>query len=331
MPKSVEEVLVNKLSRSLAKEHGEGAVVLLSQGSWSKITEVCPTGIAVVDNYVLGCGGVPYGRVVEIFGPEGGGKTTLLCRLMASCQKDDGIANFTDAENKFEEDWAVLHGVDPDRLVVEQPKHLEEWLEITEEAILKKPAGKKMLVALDSVAGLKCRRAVEEGLSGDAAVAEEARVWSRSLPLLVRLAAEHKVAVVLLNQVRMKIGVMYGDPETTPGGNAIKAFAAIRLSVVRGKQTEDRQGTYMHVRAAKNQVRRPFHKAQLKLNFATGFDERWSTLNHAKEVGCVDNKCRSYKEAMANLGWGEVEESLEPEVNDEVVEGAREAAAEMDQ
>jgi recombination protein RecA len=324
MPKSVEEVLANKLQR----KHGEGSAVLLSQGSWSRITDVCPTGLAVIDNYVLGCGGMPYGRVAEIFGLEGGGKTTLMNRLLASCQREGDISVLCDAENKYDEDWAKLHGVDPDRLVIEQPAHLEGWLEITENAILGKPTGKKMLVALDSVAGLKCRRAVEEGLSGDAAVAEEARVWSRSLPLLVRLAAQHKVAVVLLNQVRMKIGVMYGNPETTPGGNAIKAYAAIRLSVMRGKQTEDKQGTYMHVSAPKNQVRRPMHKAQLKLNFATGFDDRWNTLHHAKEVGCVDNKCRKVSEALKNLGWpgaeGPEEEIPEEAPIDPVVEAATE-------
>lgn len=306
--------------------------MLLSQGSWSRITDVCPSGLAALDRHVLGCGGIPYGRVVEVYGPEGGGKTTLLCHFLASCQREGGIANFTDAENKFDEDWAKLHGVDPDRLVVQQPKHLEEWLAITENAILQKPANRNMLVGLDSVAGIKCRRAVEEGLSGDAAVAEEARVWSRALPLLVRLAAEHRVAVVLLNQVRMKIGVMYGDPETTPGGNAIKAFAAIRLSVMRGKQTESRDGVYIHVRAAKNQVRRPFNKCQLKLSFAEGFDDRWSTMWLAKEVGAIGAKSRSYKEALANLGWGElpdgaVDEAEEPAKLDEVQEAAKEELA----
>lgn len=315
MAKSQEEILVGKLT----KKHGEGSAVLLCQGTWATVTEVCPSGIGALDNHVLGCGGMPYGRIMEMYGLEGSGKTTLMNRFLAGCQRDGGIANLTDAECKFDADWAKLHGVDPDKLLVEQPAHLEQWLEITENAILQKPAGRPMLIALDSVAALPPKASVEEGLAGDAAIAEAARIWSKAMQKLPALVTRHKVALILLNQVRTKIGVMYGNPETTPGGNAIKAYASIRLSVMHGKQTEDKQGRYMTVSAVKNQHRRPFNKAQLKLTFAEGFDERWNTLNHAKEMGCVEARCRSYKDAIAALGWQEQTVKADEEV-DPVVE-----------
>ncbi len=322
MAKSTEEILAGKLQR----KHGEGSVVLLAQGTWADVKEVCPSGLGAVDHHVIGCGGMPYGRIMEMYGLEGGGKTSLMNRFIAGCQRDGGIANLTDAEQKFDADWAKLHGVDPDKLVVSQPAHLEQWFEITENAILGKPANKPMLITLDSVAMLACKRAVEEGLSGEGAIAEEARVWSRSLKLLSKLVTKHRVAVILINQIRNKIGVMYGNPETTPGGNAIKACASLRLNVSHGKQTPDKQGRYMTVSAMKNQHRRPFNKALLKLDYATGFDDRWSTLEHAKEVGCVENKCRSYKQAVAALGWPESTQAGPDEVGgqpDEVLEAVR--------
>jgi recombination protein RecA len=301
MAKTQEEILTGKLQ----KKHGEGAAVLLSAGTWSRVTDVCPSGIGVLDHHVLGCGGMPYGRIMEMYGIEGSGKTSLMNKFIAGCQREGGIANLCDAETKFDEGWSKTHGVDPDKLIVSQPAHLEEWLEITENAITQKPASRLMLVALDSVAALPPKRAVDEGLGQDDSVAEAARIWSRAMQLMPKLVSRHGVAMILLNQVRMKIGVMYGNPETTPGGNAIKAYAALRLSVSPGKQTDDKQGRYMNVRAMKNQMHRPFNKAQLKLQYATGFDDRWSTLNHAKDMGCVDAKCRSYKEALKALGWPE--------------------------
>jgi recombination protein RecA len=325
MAKTQEEILTGKLQ----KKHGEGAAVLLSAGTWSRVTDVCPSGIGALDHHVLGCGGMPYGRIMEMYGIEGSGKTTLMNRFIAGCQREGGIANFTDAETKFDEAWAKLHGVDPDKLIVSQPAHLEQWLEITENAILQKPASKLMLVALDSVAGLPPKRAVEEGLGQDDSVAEAARIWSRAMQLFPMLVSRHGVAMILLNQVRLKIGVMYGNPETTPGGNAIKAYAALRLSVSHGKQTEDKQGRYVNVQAMKNQMARPFNKAQLKLQYAAGFDDRWATLNHAKEMGCVDAKCRSYKEAREALGWPEPAVPVEDVVAeaDPVVEAVAQEAS----
>ena len=326
MAKTPEEILANKL----VKKQGEGSVVLLSQGTYSRVAEVCPSGIMTLDNHVIGVGGMPYGRIMEMFGLEGSGKTTLLDRFLAGCQKDDGIAILTDAENKFDEDWAKLHGVDADKLLVQQPAYLEQWLEWTENAIKDKPASRPMLVGLDSVAALPTEREVNQGLAGEAAIAEAARIWSNAMKLLPQLVSRHRVAIILLNQVRYKIGVMYGNPETTPGGNAIKAYASIRLSVMHGKQTEDKLGRYMTVNAVKNQHARPYNKALLKLSFTEGFNDRWSTLEHAKDVGCVEGKCRSWKEAMAALGWKIPEDKVDcPDVEEEtkVVDPVLEAVA----
>lgn len=346
MAKTPEELLIGKLRASMKKAYGpkddrfgriDEIVMLLSgEGRTSVVTDVCPSGIDVLDRWVLGCGGIPYGRVVEMYGGESGGKTSLMNRFLAGCQRDGGLAVLAEPENKYDLDWAKLHGVDPDKLLLLQPDHLEHWFELAERAILTKPAGSHMLLALDSVAALPPKKAVEEGLTGDAAVAEEARIWSRYLKLLVPLLARHKVALLLVNQIRMKIGVMYGNPETTPGGNAIKFYSAIRLSVNYGQHVKDgprTAGKLVNLNCQKNQLCPPFRKAKVKLLFDTGFDDRWSTLDHAKEMGCVTAKCRKLNEALEALGWPvrtgkeaviDVEEVEQPAEQDPVLLAAQE-------
>lgn len=341
-----EELLLNKLRAGLKKRYKQDTekddrfgrvdeiAMLLGVGQpASQVTDVCPSGIDVLDRWLLGGGGMPYGRVMEMSGGEGGGKSSLLARFLAGCQRDGGLACLAEPEQKLDLDWTKLHGVDPGRLILLQPDHLEHWFELVENLILSKPAGRPTLLGLDSVAALKCRAAVLEGLTGDAQVAEEARIWSRCLPLLVKMLGPHKVGLILVNQIRMKIGVMYGNPETTPGGNAIKFYSAVRLSVNYGKHVKDgaaTSGRLVNLYCAKNQMSPPFRKAVVKLLFATGWDDRWSTLEHAKEMGCVTNKCRKWSEAMEALNWEASEERRKNVIDVEETVGEQMAQAEQD-
>jgi recombination protein RecA len=297
-----------KLVEALRKDFGETSAMLLAEGSLSKITNVVPTGLTVLDKHVLGVGGLPYGRLIEMFGDNGVGKTSILCCMMAGVQRDDGIAVLIDTENKFDPEWAKLHGVKVDDVVLLQPTTLEQVV-AQMDAILGKGGDQPLLIALDSVAATPTEKEMENGAGGDVTVAEAARVWSRSLRVLSSKLAKRQAVLVLINQIRLKIGVLYGNPETTPGGLGIRFYATIRLSVSHGKSVKDGNeavGKYMTVTALKNQVCPPFRKARLRLNFTTGFDDDWSILDHAKEQKLVPDTCRSVKDARKALGWEEV-------------------------
>jgi recombination protein RecA len=292
----------------LRKKFGNDAALLLSEGGL-EIDSVTPTGITVLDRFVLGIGGLPRGRIVEVYGPEGSGKTTLADKIMAGHQSDGGVVYLNDVENKFDPKWAALHGVQTDKVVLMQnAEAAEQWLEQLEMLLTSGP-DVPMCFVLDSVADIKVMREIEEGVMGDAAMAEHARVWSGKLRIIKPLIRKRKALVVCLNQIRSKPGVMYGPKETTPGGNALKFAYTTRLEVHHGTHVKDGPATVgrlMHVKAVKHQVSPPFRSVTLRLNFLDGFDDRWSVLDHAKEVGCVDKRCRSFKEAAKNLGWDDL-------------------------
>jgi recombination protein RecA len=291
-----------RLLSDLRKKFGEDSALLMGAGGGSGVREVCPTGNPVLDRWVIGVGGMPYGRIMEMFGAENSGKTTLMNRMLAGVQRDGGIAVLCETEHKYDPTWAELHGVVLEQLVLLQPPHLEAATEQFE-AIIDKAEGKRILIALDSVAATPCKKEVEEGVSGTPGIGEAARVWSRSLRILSSKINKHQVAIVLVNQVRTKIGVMYGDPTTTPSGNAIKHYASLRLAVNHGKGIDGHAGRYINVTMLKNQLAPPFRKAALRLDFAKGFNIRWEVLNHAKELGMVPAKCQSFKDAANALGW----------------------------
>lgn len=307
-----------RLAADLKAKHK--SVTLMGDGAPARVKHVCPTGLAVLDRWVLGLGGLPYGRMVEIYGKEGGGKDTIMDRILAGAQKDGAIACLIETEHKWDPSWAKLQGVDLESLVFDQPDSTESAQALIEDLVKKSSEEKRLVICLNSVAATASQKEVDEGVTGDAAMGEQGRLWSKFCRIIVPLLDQHQAMLILINQVRNKIGVMYGNPEITPAGVAIKHHSYLRLSVSHGAYEQENTKRLMKIRAMKNQVCPPMREAILKLDFATGFDERWSVLNYAKEVGAVAKASRSYKEAMKNLGWDDGKEVAEETTEVETTE-----------
>jgi recombination protein RecA len=283
----------------------ESAALLMREGGFARVTQVMPTGIGVLDHHVFGIGGLPYGQVVELSGEDGAGKTTLLCRIMAAAQRDGATVAFADAETKFNPDWGKLHGLDLGTLVQLQPDTLEEFF-LESQVLVAKAARGPLVIALDSVAMINTERELQEGKEPQPA--EHAALWTKWLRVWKKKLAERQALLVLVNQVRDKVGVMYGPKETTFAGRCMRHSCILRLRVNHGKSIKSGEihvGRYMGVTAFKNQVAPPFRTAQLKLDYLAGFDDAWSTVEHAKEVGCIAKAAGTDRlaEAEENLGW----------------------------
>ena len=292
---------------ALVKQHriafGSESAMLMGE-TGTGVASVCPTGMAVVDRWVLGVGGLPYGRIIEVSGAESSGKTTIMNKLLAGVQADGGVACLVETEQSYDPLWARLHGVDIDNLMLMQPDHLDGKCGALEqfEALIENSSG-PILIALDSVAAAQSKREFDEGLTGDAGMAELARAWSQGLRRLNPIIARRQAILVLVNQTRAVIGQMYGPKSATTGGNAIKFYASIRLQVSHGPKVDNGAGRLMSVMGIKNKCSVPYRKAMLKMSFTEGFNDRWSILNHAKDRKVVGNKAKSYNEALLALGW----------------------------
>lgn len=291
---------IEKLLATLRRKFGaESATTLAGNAQRATVTDVVSTGIGVVDRYVLGIGGLPVGRITELFSEEGAGKTSLAFAVIASVQREDGIVVFAETENALQPERAEVFGVDRARLVLLQPDCLEDCLEQAGAALEALPVGKAPSLFLwDSVAATPTRAELKEGLIGGEAMGYRARTLSRALRSLVGVAAKKRVAILIVNQIRQKIGVMFGDPTTTPGGEAIKFAASIRLRLYGGKAVKDagtQVGREVTVKAVKNKLSPPFRKVVTRYDFATGWDDAWSTLNYAKELGLVSDRAKGEK------------------------------------
>jgi len=316
-----------QLVASLNRRFDDKAATLMDE-SEAGTQDVFSTGLAVLDRHVIGIGGLPWGRIIEVSGREGGGKSTLAAKFMAGAQKDGGVAVLLDAERTFEPSWARLHGVDIESLVWVRPDHMfqdgEGGALERVEAIAQRQ--RKAFIVLDSVSALKTHAEVDGGISADQGVAEIARHWSRGLRILTEILAKSQSTLMLINQVRSTIGG-YGPSTDTSGGNAIKFYTSLRLKVwpYRPKDATEPYAR-IGVEAIKNKLARPWRKADLRLNFDEGFDERWNVLNHAKEVKAVPPRCQSFKEAAAKLGWFDIAtETTDDEGPTDAPEEAQEA------
>lgn len=294
------------LVTALQSKFGDESAMIMGDAG-TGVKSVCPTGIAVLDRWTLGVGGAPYGRIIEISGGESSGKTTLMNKLLAGVQNDGGTAVLAEVEHTYDPAWAKLHGVDVDKLVLMQPDYLdgEGGTLVQFEYLIENSKG-PILIALDSVAASQSKREFEEGLIGDPGMAELARAWSQGLRRLNPIIARRQAILVLVNQTRSNVGVMYGPKTTTPGGNAIKFYASVRLSVGHGQKVDNGLGRLMSVLAVKNKVAVPYRSCNLKMIYSKGFDERWNIMNHAKDRKVVPDSCRSYKDAIAALGWSDL-------------------------
>jgi recombination protein RecA len=286
---------------SLTKRFGEGTVMRLGEATHLHV-DVIPTGALALD-FALGVGGIPRGRVTEIYGPEGAGKTTLCQHIVAEAQKRGGTAAFVDMEHALEPAYAAVCGVNVDDLLISQPDTGEQALEIAEALIR---SGAIDIVVIDSVAALVPRAEIE-GEMGDSHPGLQARLMSQALRKLSGAVKQSNTALVFTNQLREKIGVMFGNPETTSGGRALKFYATVRLDVRRIsaiKEKGDVIGNRTRVRVTKNKVAPPFRVAEFDIMYDEGISRSGDLLDIATELGVVEKRGSYYYRDGESLAQG---------------------------
>ena len=292
---------VDALLQSVEKQFGKGAMMRLGDRKAERVPCI-PSGSPSLDE-ALGCGGYPKGRVVEIYGPESSGKTTLTLHAIAECQSSAGVAAFIDAEHALDVHYASNLGVSTKDLLVSQPDSGEQALDIAE--ILVK-SGAIDLVVVDSVAAL-VPRAELDGDMGATHVGLQARLMSQALRKLAGAAHRTGTTIIFINQLRMKIGVMFGSPETTTGGHALKYYATVRLDVRRVgavKQGESVLGNRTRVKVVKNKLAPPFRKAEFDIRYGKGIDAMGDLLDRAVEAAVVEKNGSYYRFKGHSLGQG---------------------------
>ena len=285
----------------IERQFGKGSIMKLGSQVVADVP-VIPTGSLALD-HALGVGGIPRGRVVELFGPESSGKTTLALHIVAEAQKQDGIAAFVDAEHALDVMYARKLGVNCDDLLVSQPDTGEQALEIAEGLVR---SAAMDVVVIDSVAALVPRAEIE-GEMGDAHVGLQARLMSQALRKLTATISKSKTAVIFINQIRMKIGVMFGNPETTPGGNALKFYSSVRLDIRRIGSIKDGQdviGSRTRVRVVKNKVAPPFKQAEFDIMYGEGISTFGDLLDLGVQTDVVDKSGAWYSFDNERIGQG---------------------------
>jgi recombination protein RecA len=296
--------------QQITKQFGEGSIMTLDEAKMKDI-DVIPTGAISLD-IALGAGGVPKGRIIEIYGPESSGKTTLALHIIAEAQKEGGVAAFIDAEHAFDSQYAEKIGVNLKDLLVSQPDFGEQALEILETLVR---SGAVDVIVVDSVAALTPRAEIE-GDMGDSHMGLQARLMSQALRKITGIAGKTNTTVIFLNQLRMKIGIMFGNPETTTGGNALKFYSSVRMDIrvkEKIKQGDDLIGSLVRVKVVKNKVAPPFREALFEMYYGKGIDKISSLLDAAISFEVIEKAGSWFKYKGENLGQGRdsVKEILE--------------------
>ena len=286
----------------IEKQYGKGSVMKLGDSSAHMQIEAVPTGSLGLD-IALGVGGVPKGRIVEIYGPESSGKTTVALHMVAEVQKRGGIAGFIDAEHALDPVYAKNIGVDIDNLYISQPDNGEQALEITETMVR---SGAVDIVIVDSVAALVPKAEIE-GDMGDSHVGLHARLMSQALRKLTAAISRSNCVVIFINQLREKVGVMFGNPETTTGGRALKFYASVRMDIRRTetlKQGGEMVGNHTKVKVVKNKVAPPLKQAEFDIMFGTGISREGEILDLAAECNVVNKSGAWYSYNGERIGQG---------------------------
>ncbi len=287
---------------NIEKQFGKGSIMKLGTTGAIVDTPVIPTGSLGLD-VALGVGGIPKGRVVEIFGPESSGKTTLTLHIIAEAQKTGGIAAFIDAEHALDVNYAKKLGVNIDELLVSQPDSGEQALEITDTLVR---SGAMDIVVIDSVAAL-VPRAELEGEMGDAQMGAQARLMSQALRKLTANISKTQTTVIFTNQIRMKIGVFFGNPETTTGGNALKFYASVRVDIRRVsniKEGDSIIGTRTKVKIVKNKVAPPFRESEFDIYYGEGISRIGEIIDIGAEIKAIDKSGAWYTFNNERIGQG---------------------------
>ncbi len=286
----------------IEKQFGRGSIMRLGEEGAHQKIEAIPTGSLALD-IALGIGGVPRGRIIEIYGPEGSGKTTLTCSIVANVQKLGGVAAFIDAEHALDIGYTRKIGVDVDNMLISQPDTGEQALEIAEVLIR---SGAIDVVVIDSVAALVPSAEIE-GQMGDTHVGLQARLMSQALRKIAGAVAKSRTCMIFTNQIRMKIGVLFGNPETTSGGNALKFYATVRMDIRRIGQIKDRDaiiGNQTRVKVVKNKVAAPFRQAEFEILYDEGISFEGDLIELGVNSGIVTKMGSWYSYGDTRLGQG---------------------------
>ncbi|EET60949.1 RecA protein [Marvinbryantia formatexigens DSM 14469] len=286
----------------IEKQFGKGSVMKLGDSGKNLNVETVPTGSLSLD-IALGLGGIPKGRIVEIYGPESSGKTTVALHMVAEVQKRGGVAGFIDAEHALDPVYASRIGVDIDNLYISQPDNGEQAMEITETLVR---SGAVDIIIVDSVAALVPKAEID-GDMGDSHVGLQARLMSQALRKLTAVISKSNCIVIFINQLREKIGVMFGNPETTTGGRALKFYSSIRLDVRKGealKQAGEVIGNHTRIKVVKNKIAPPFKEAEFDIMFGQGISREGDIIDLAANIGVINKSGAWYAYNDAKIGQG---------------------------
>jgi recombination protein RecA len=310
----------------IERNFGKGSIMRLGAGEIAEGIQAIPTGSLTLD-IATGIGGIPRGRIIEIFGPESSGKTTLALNAISQAQKTGGVAAFVDAEHALDVNYAAKIGVNVEDLLVAQPDTGEQALEVTETLVR---SGAVDIVVVDSVAALVPKAEIE-GDMGDSHMGLQARLMSQALRKLTAAISKSSTTVVFINQIRMKIGVMFGNPETTTGGNALKFYASMRMDIRRIDNLKDGQETIggrVRVKIVKNKVAPPFRQAEFDIYFNEGISRAGEIIDVGVEKGIIDKAGAWYSYSGSKIGQGRdnTREYLKnnPEISAEIEQKIRE-------